>query len=282
MVQSTDIIARADQWYNRHEYKKAAITYDSAFANGVNYANDYFYAACYWSMANRKDSSFNRLNTSISYGFHDSVAIVTEKDLNNLKQDKRWMPIVKKVFNNKLGYDSTIKPYRRLLQDIYNKDQQIRILLMDTIITKYGEHSKEADSVARVMNNIDSVNLISIKAVLDKFGWRGPEDYGDIGATCIFLVIQHSNLATQEKYIPLLTKAVKENKAMPQYLATMHDRMLILKEKPQIYGTQLRQENGQIDFYPIYDPKNVNIRRKQAGLKTIEEYAAEAGIKYKE
>ena len=44
------------------------------------------------------------------------------------------------------------------------------------------------------------------------------------------------------------------------------------EDKKQIYGTQFRKDNGNMVPYPIEDALNVNKRRKEVGLGTLEDY----------
>lgn len=118
--------------------------------------------------------------------------------------------------------------------------------------------------------------------ILDRRGWPGPDEVGERGSTAIFLVIQHSDSATQVKYIPVMRIAVQQGKAQPQELALLEDRILTKQGKPQIYGSQVRNDpkTGKTSFFPILDEANVNKRRATAGLGPLEEYAKFFGINY--
>ncbi len=70
----------------------------------------------------------------------------------------------------------------------------------------------------------DSKNLLIVKEIIDTKGWLGPDVIGEKGNTTLFLVIQHADPATQEKYLPVLRKAVQEGNAAPQDLALLEDR----------------------------------------------------------
>lgn len=51
------------------------------------------------------------------------------------------------------------------------------------------------------------------------------------------------------------------------------DRLKVLKNEKQIYGTQFnKDENGHISFFPIENVGNVDERRLQMGLCTLVEY----------
>lgn len=75
--------------------------------------------------------------------------------------------------------------------------------------------------------------------------------------------------------LPLL----KENFA-PQSIAVLEDKICVLENLPQIYGSQAifsTEENRPI-FYKIEDPNQVDQRRLEVGLSSLEEYAKEIGV----
>ena len=131
------------------------------------------------------------------------------------------------------------------------------------------------------MNEKDSINLIKVKAILDQYGWLGSDIVGGQGNQTIFLVIQHADLRTQEKYLPMMQEAVRHGKAKGSHLALLIDRVEMYNGRPQIYGSQLNGENGKYKFYPILDEANVNKRRAEVGLEPLEEYAKQFNIEYK-
>jgi hypothetical protein len=105
---------------------------------------------------------------------------------------------------------------------------------------------------------------------------------GSQGNQTIFLVIQHADLATQEKYLPLMAQSVAEGESSPSALALLQDRILMRQGKKQIYGSQVVfNAQGTKEFYPIEDEAHVNARREKVGLEPIEVYAKHFGIDYK-
>jgi len=137
-----------------------------------------------------------------------------------------------------------------------------------------------ADS-ASFMHYIDSCNQVQIKSLIAKYGWMGKSLIGNYNQV-LFLVIQHADSATQEKYFPMLQQSVDEGESKADDLALMHDRILMRRGKKQIYGSQVvYDKTGKQIFYPIEDERNVNKRRSKAGLQPIEEYARYFGIEYK-
>lgn len=94
------------------------------------------------------------------------------------------------------------------LDSIYNEDQKYRQMLGD-IEAKHGLESKEMKDLWKTIGKKDSINLIRVRNILDKYGWLGSEVVGDQGNATLFLVIQHSDQKTQEDYLPMMRDAVK-------------------------------------------------------------------------
>lgn len=167
------------------------------------------------------------------------------------------------------------------LDTIFISDQEERRNVRQ-LEQKYGADSKEMEALWKKITYNDSINLIAVKKIIDTYGWPGPDLVREKGSTTVFLVIQHADLPTQEKYLPLMREAVKNGKAKASSLALLEDRVLTSNGKPQIYGSQLHpnQTTGKLEFYPIEDEANVNKRRAAVGLQPLEDYAKVMGITY--
>lgn len=166
------------------------------------------------------------------------------------------------------------------LDSVFITDQAVRKDIQ-TIQTKYGPNSHQMDSVMKLMRGVDTINTKKVVNILDNHGWLSIDDIGEKANLAIFLVIQHSNSKTQQKYLPLMREAVKQGKAKPDQLALLEDRVLTNQGKPQLYGSQVRSiAGGKYAFYPIADEKNVNQRRAEMGLEPLEQYARYYNIDY--
>ncbi|HWW41649.1 DUF6624 domain-containing protein [Pedobacter sp.] len=176
---------------------------------------------------------------------------------------------------NTFTIDSTKlnKPLMLVLDTIYKADQGSRYRAMD--LSKAKAALSRVDSAVHAAHIADSLNLIKVTQILDKNGWLGPQDVGIDGSNALFLVIQHANLATQQKYLPMIRKAVKDGKTLSSNLALLEDRVNMREGKTQVYGSQLfkNRSTGKMCFYPIADPDHVDERRKAMGLQPIAEYA---------
>jgi hypothetical protein len=278
------LIKKADSLYKAKEYKNSAFAFSDAFkANGwKGTSGDRYNAACSWSLANYPDSAFfnlERITTKLNYKDYDHIT--TDPDLYALHDDKRWVPLINLVKQNKDKAEVNLnKPLSLQLDSIFEDDQKYR-LQIDSITKIYGSKSKEANALWKTIIKKDSVNLIKVTSILDKYGWLGADVIGRKGNSTLFLVIQHSNLKTQEKYKPMMEEAVKKGNAAASSYALLVDRVEMSNGRPQIYGSQVR---GNIvdgyKVYPIIDEINVNKRRAEVGLQPLEEYLKYFNIAY--
>lgn len=280
-----DLVRKADSLYTAKVYKSSAFTYSEAFkANGWKAtANDRYNAACAWALAGYADSAFfnlERVANLMGYSNYDHVK--SDKDLVSLYGNKRWETFLNKVKENKEVSEANLnKPLVRQLDSIYESDQNDRLQLQG-MEEKYGRDSKEMRTMWKKIAYQDSVNLIKVCAILDKYGWLGPDVVGGRGNSTLFLVVQHSDLKTQLKYLPMMREAVKNGKARASSLALLEDRVLVRQGKKQIYGSQIGYNEASKSYIvsALEDPDNVDKRRASVGLGTLAEYVQHWNMKW--
>ena len=165
-----------------------------------------------------------------------------------------------------------IENIKTKLEQVYDNDQNLRIEL-DDIILKKGNNSKEVKELFKKINKKDKENLLIVTSVLDTYGWLSESVIGKKANRALFLVIQHSNMNIREKYHHMIDKALTTGSIDSSDFALFQDRFLLDHGKKQIYGTQFRytNEDNRYELEPLYNPNEVNIRRKQLGLEPIEE-----------
>jgi len=198
------------------------------------------------------------------------------------QQKKKEQKIVNTIAANvqALKSDTSLKnSLTRKLLGIYEDDQKYRQQFEGNFI-KYGINSKEVHALWDQINQMDSVNLIKIKAILDQYGWLGQDLVGQDGNSAIYLVIQHADASTRAKYLPVMRDAVKRNHALASDLATMEDRILLEQHKKQRYGTQMHMDykTGKYILAPLADPEHVEERRAKVGLSTMAHHLAKFGL----
>ncbi len=128
------------------------------------------------------------------------------------------------------------------------------------------------------MNRKDSLNQAIVFGILDKDGW--PSNLSDKANQAIWIVINHSDLTSREKYIGLVKAKAEEGILEKSEYAMLNDRILMEQGKPQIYGTQIKMsatvvgEDLTMQFYlwPVENPLSLDSLRATVGLTTIDEY----------
>jgi hypothetical protein len=140
-----------------------------------------------------------------------------------------------------------------LMEEIDWKDQQVR--------------NEGGD-----MELVDEQNQQMVISILSKCGWS--EEY----LHTIWLVFQHSPIEIMVYYYPTLKAYVNDGYLSKSSIALMEDRILMYNGYKQIYGSQI--SNG--GLYDLEDPDNVNARRAEIGLNSIEEYIANWDLNFEE
>jgi tetratricopeptide (TPR) repeat protein len=261
----------ADSLLSVKKYKEASDYYSKAFKLNNNRALvDHRYSAAQtWAMQSNLDSAFYNLFKLTKFRTKYTVDVLnSDMHFNILKKDARWDSVIKWTAYVNRKFNSSLS---KKLDSVYYSDLKVRsdfFLMRD----KYPINSIEYNSFLSKMKEADSLNLVIVLDIINKYGWLGEEVVGINGNTALFLVIQHSNLDVQEKMLPILKAAVLDKRARSNDLALLEDRISVAKTGKQIYGSQYYEKNSVKTLYPIIDPLNVNKRRHAVGLGTIEEY----------
>ncbi|MDX5348261.1 MAG: hypothetical protein LPK19_13570, partial [Hymenobacteraceae bacterium] len=275
------LVKEAWKLYEAKEYKKSGFTYSEAFAGWGNKGviNDRYNAACSYALAGLPDSAFNQLFKIANSGHYTNYNhLTTDSDLKTLHSDKRWPEVTALVKANKAEANFD-KPLVAMLDSIYILDQKYR-QQMNEVEKKHGWQSEEMQALFRKMRAADSVNVIKVSKVLDERGWPGTDIIGQQGSQTLFLVIQHSDLPVQLKYLPLMREAAKQGKLSAGSLALLEDRVALRQGKKQLYGSQIGRDETTGEHYvlPLADPENVDKRRAEVGLGPLQDYVSNWGI----
>lgn len=152
-----------------------------------------------------------------------------------------------------------------VLDSVFYRDQLYRGKKNRKMFLKYKDK----------VRSLDSLNLLIVDSIVNRYGILGMADIGLYGHLAITMTIQHSDIETQKEYLPKFKKALELKRIFPSTYAMLEDRVSIKSGKKQVYGTQL-MINGKTniaELLPIVAPDSIDIRRKSIGLKqTIAEY----------
>lgn len=272
-----DFVRKAESLFDAKYFLLAAQKYSKAFEVGgwKGTQDDRYNAALAWALAGNADSAFFQLDRIVQKtNYSNYERISTDNNLSLLYADARWLPLLGLVKQNKSKAEANLnKPLAHFLDSIQTEDQKYRLQISE-VEQKYGHNSQEMKDLWKTIRQTDSLNLLEVTSILDKYGWLSADVVGANGNQTLFLVIQHSNQVTQEKYLPMMREAVKNGNAQSSSLALLEDRVALAQGKKQIYGSQIARDSVTQEFYvrPLEDPDNVDKRRASVGLQPLSEY----------
>lgn len=197
-----------------------------------------------------------------------------DHDLLNLTDLPEWDDFYKMISERRMSrernFDTSL---RRRLTQIRRSDQDVR----HRFLTAYNAQTPDTLLINRLlqeMEETDAANLTEIDSILNEFGWPGRDRVGD-ECVAIWLVLQHADIESQTKALPMLKSAAEKGDIDPSAIAMLEDRILVNSGKRQIYGTQYYYEDDdgakKRIIYPIEDVENVDNRRIAVGLQSLRE-----------
>ncbi len=237
--------------------------------------------ACNYALLGNRDSAFHYL--TISTEQDTTVWPLTDPDLVTLFDDGRWQ-----AFS-----DEVIRKVELAFGEYENEELARELWRMKQLDQAYYYHifaSEKAHpdeaymrrALWNLKSRINDENLVRLEEIIAEHGWPKSSVVGGNAAAAAFLIVQHADLETQKKYIPLMREATDAGEARKSSLALLIDRIEMREGRPQVYGSQLRTnpETGQIEVYQILDPENVDARRAEMGLGPLNDYVARWGLSW--
>ncbi len=277
-----ELITQAENFYQSKDYKQSTEFYQKAFKIEAKDNLHLYNGACAAALAGDKKNAFAWLNLAFENGWLYVIHLKNDPDFVGLHSNKKWDQLVsrmqKKVDAIEANYD---KPLQKELLRIYDEDQVIRHKYIEAG-NKLGYKNRTIDSLAKIMIYQDSINLVEIKKIVDEYGWLGKDKVGEQASQTIFLVIQHADLKTQQKYLPIMREAVNKGNAQKSSLALLEDRVALREGRKQIYGSQISTNSKTNEYYvsPLEDPDHVDQRRAEMNLGPLKDYVKNWGISW--
>lgn len=168
-----------------------------------------------------------------------------------------------------------------LLQKAYEREQKVRTESM-TLMNKLNKAGSDGisatiiDSLIILQEQtqiIDKENQILVASIL-KNGL--PEELSSQSYKAIWLIIDHSDLKIQKKYLPIMEEMAHRNLISANDFAVLTDRIKMREGKPQKYGTQsytVTLDGKQLIYiWPVEDSRKLNELRNEIGAESIEAY----------
>lgn len=167
---------------------------------------------------------------------------------------------------------------RAELEQMFEADQVVRKEAME-IVQEHGPSSPQYEEIRKRGQKLDRRHTARLIEIVEEHGWPGRSLVGEGACQGAFLVLQHADLETQKKYLPLLREATEAGEVKSTALPLLEDRVRILEGKKQIYGSQVsRHADGRVELWPIEDEARVDERRASVGLEPLAAYLQRFGL----
>ncbi len=117
------------------------------------------------------------------------------------------------------------------------------------------------------INRLNAENVEALLAMIPAEGWFSSKVYGQEAATGAFLIIQHSNMDLQKRFLPVIEHMAGRGDALKSEYALMYDRIAVAEGRLQRYGTQMQCVDGFMRPFPTEDPDQLEARRAPMGFR---------------
>ena len=135
------------------------------------------------------------------------------------------------------------------------------------------QDTPERKRLREEMVQIKKRNAERLVEILGERGWPGYSMVGHDGARAALQIARRLEGADLERAAESMEKAAKAGEAHGWQAAWLVDHARIKAGRAQVYGTQLKAgEDGRLVPHEIEDSGNVEARRKEMGMPTMEAY----------
>lgn len=172
---------------------------------------------------------------------------------------------------------NTYTNLKKQIDSLFKIDQQVQ----QNMITAF-QRGASIDSI-KIYESLEkqtfSRHIPILKIIFEQNGYPASDKVGAESAYRFFVLVQHADadLKFQEKMLKSIKAQVDKKQLNGKEYAYLYDRVQINSGKPQLYGTQLDYDNaGNAVVKKLKDRQNVNIRRQQFGMDTLEDYLSKA------
>lgn len=154
------------------------------------------------------------------------------------------------------------------LKKMFHEDQVLR----KEGLAKAQAAARPIPEVMQELNlaELNEKHIAQLKQIIALYGWPKLSEFDAESCNAAWILVQHSSDSAFQEQCLHLMQELPSNEIDTKLIAYLYDRIQVNCNKPQRYGTQLKNETG--TPYDIEDPENVDTRRLALGLEPLEDY----------
>jgi hypothetical protein len=154
-------------------------------------------------------------------------------------------------------------------------DQSVAKRHIDLMNQNIKSDAPEMKNLMDEWKTVGDSNKILLKTLFKENGFLGYSEVGEQSSHNFLQMVQRMDADSifQQEVLVVMKKQIEKINASPIEFAYLTDRVNLNQGKPQVYGTQLKINEKGTSYEPkmVIDPENLNKRRAEIGLGTIEE-----------
>jgi hypothetical protein len=165
------------------------------------------------------------------------------------------------------------KDLKFTFDSLFCEDQKGRTLSM------YLRSNRLPDFSNNCTHESDSLHEANHHSIVDRlyaaYGFPPVADVGERGNKVLpYMILHTTDTLFQNRYLPLIQKACEEQLISWEYYAMLFDKINIIRNGHQRYGTQYVLEEGRVlsGLYPFEEEDKVAEYRKQVGLVPLSDF----------
>lgn len=179
------------------------------------------------------------------------LTLAQEKDLETTAQVFIMAVKSPSSFNlTQQQYDSLLVKFTAIVaameEDVFDLDAYVQKGGFNKELVSFMQQLREKDQRYRGLNKdmekqqlLDAANMLALDSLYAVHGrYIGTSLVGEEFSSTMWAVIQHADLARQEKYLPVVWQAVKEGELHETPFKMLLDRVHVKKYGYQIFGSQ--------------------------------------------
>lgn len=198
------------------------------------------------------------------------VSVDTARDRLGLNSALDFYARVNRLIDSGSSATELLRPQLTLTSPVAPTKPDLRIKLMRLL--ERDRRSQMPGFSAKSRGRIQKAGARAVSKILDEHGFPGASEVGRSGVQAVFFLVQHSagmpDLMSDALH--LMEPLVRSGDMPRVYYALLVDRLHVLNNMPQIYGTQSGRDETGFFMYPTADMPRVNQRRQSMYMSPLD------------
>ena len=159
-------------------------------------------------------------------------------------------------------------PDKKLIEELIKMGNRQRELLQEVVENDQGKKSDREK-----LHKAYKEDIAKLCQLLKTNGWPTMASAGEQGVYATFQILKNAGtFELQRDLLPVIVAAIKKDPIQKREFAGLYDRLRVSAGMKQLFGTQAVSMGGFLVLYPIEDQANLDARRAEFGLGSIDLY----------